>query len=131
METIKKRIPPRVKRSDDINALMDACQVFWAFSNEQFAEGKAKIDLQEGEKLIDIGAGGFMPAKHKTAYIEGMKAIYLAFKNAMRDEKARKAHILYELNNHEAYYTRDIESTLEALGEDFTREEVYKIFKGR
>ncbi len=121
---------PKVKREEDTNALMTACKVFWAFSNEQFLEGKAKIGLQEGEKLLDIGMGGYMPARYKDDYIKGMKDIYLAFKEAMKDEKARKAHIKYELDNHEAYYTRDITSTLEALGDDFTREEVLKVFKG-
>ena len=122
---------PNVKRQNDINALMDTCQVFWAFSNSQFDEGKAKCNLQPDEKLIDIGVGGFMPAKHKDTYIQGMKDIYLTFKEAMKDEKARKDHIAYELNNHEAYYTRDITSTLDALGEDFTKEEVLAVFDGR
>lgn len=131
METITKRINPKVKRANDTEALMEKCKVFWAFSNEQFDEGKAKIGLLAGERLTDIGAGGFIPSKNVDIFTQGMKAIRLAFKEAMKDEKARKAHILYELNNHEAYYTRDIEDTLSALGSDFTREEVLKVFKGR
>ena len=128
---LTKRITPNVKRSNDTNALMDTCHVFWAFSNEQFTEGKAKIGHVQGEKLVDIGAGGFMPSKYKETFIQGMKDIALAFKEAMKDEEARKAHIKYELDNHEAYYTHDIDSTMDALGEDFTREEVLKVFKGR
>lgn len=129
MET--KRTTPNVKRSDDTNALMDTCKVFWAFSDKQFIEGKTKIGLLEGEKLVDIGAGGFMPAKNVEMFTQGMDKIASEFKQAMKDEKARKAHILYELNNHEAYYTRSIESAMDALGEDFTREEVLKAFKGK
>lgn len=129
MNETSKRINPKIKREQDTTALMDTCKVFWAFSNSQFDEGKKKIGLLEGEKLIDIGAGGFMPAKYKDTYINGMEQIYLAFKEAMKDEKARKAHILYELGNHEAFYTRDISSTLDALGEDFTREEVMEVYK--
>jgi len=125
---IEKKLSPKVKREQDTNALMDECKVFWAFSKTQFEEGKKKIGLLEGEKLVDIGAGGFMPLKYKDKYINGMEAIYLAFKDAMKDEKARKAHILYELNNHEAYYSMDISDTLDALGEDFTREEVAEVF---
>jgi len=128
METAKI-ITPNVKRSDDMSALMDQCKVFWAFSNSQFDEGKKKIGLQEGERLVDMGVGGFMPVKYKDTFIQGMKDIDVAFKEAMKDEKARKAHILYELNNHEAYYTRNIDSTLDALGEDFTREEVVAVYK--
>jgi hypothetical protein len=122
-----KRITPNVKRSDDTNALFTECQVFWAFSNEQFAEGKSK--LPEGEKLVQIPHGGFMPKRNVDKLIAGMKVIDEAFKEAMRDAKARKAHILYELNNHEAYYTRDIESTLDALGDDFSRDEVMSVYK--
>ena len=72
-----------------------------------------------------------MPKSNVDAFTSGMKAIDDNFKEAMKDEKARKDHIIYELNNHEAYYTRDITSTLEALGEDFTREEVLQAFDGR
>lgn len=122
---------PNVQRQNDVDALITKCEVFFAFSREQLEEGKAKINLKEGEKLVDIGMGGFMPARNVSAYVEGMKKIHADFKQAMKDEKARKAHILYELNNHEAFYTRDIESTMDALGEDFTREEVLKVFKGR
>jgi len=131
MKTENKRTTPHVARQNAVNALMEECQVFWAFSQSQFAEGKAKINLEEGEKLVDIGAGGFMPTKNRIKYLEGMKAISLAFTEAMKDEKVRLAHIRYELDNHEAYDTYSIESTLEALGEDFTREEVLKVFKGR
>jgi len=120
---------PNVKRQNDVNALISDCGVFFAFSREQFAEGKAK--LPEGEKLVDIGAGGFMPAKNVEKFTAGMKAIEVAFKQAMKDQKARRAHILYELNNHEAYYTRDIESTMDALGEDFTRDEVLAVFNAK
>lgn len=133
METTQPttRKHPRTKRSDDMNALMEKCQVFWAFSNKQFDEGRTKLNLVTGEKLIDIGAGGFMPAKHKQEYIDGMKAIYIEFKAAMKDAKTRRAHILYELNNHEAFYSRDIESTLDALGDDFTRDEVMAVYKAK
>lgn len=120
-----------MKRLDDTNELMESCKVFWAFSDKQFIEGKAKIGLLENEKLIDIGAGGFMPSKYKDIFIQDMENINIAFKEAMKDKKDRRQHILYELNNHEAYYTHDIESTLNALGDDFTREEVLSVFDGR
>lgn len=117
------------KRQEDMNKLFKDLKVFWAFSKKQFEENKTP--LADGDKYVDIGAGGFIPKSNFQALIKGMKKIKKEFKEAMKDEKARKDHILYELNNHEAYYTHSIESTMDALGEDFTREEVLNVFDGR
>lgn len=117
-----------IKRQKDINDLIEECGVFFAFSQSQFEEGKKKINLGEGEKLIAIGFGGFMAEKNVDKYLEGLKKIDLEFKEAMKDEEARKKYILYELNNHEAFYTGSIESTLDALGGDFIKEEVLAVF---
>lgn len=118
---------PNVKRQKDVNDLITKCEVFFAFSDKQLAEGKAK--LPEGEKLVNIGLGGFMPKRNIEMYLSGMKQIDKDFRQAMKDQKARRDHIEYELWNHEAFYTRDIESTLDALGDEFTREEVLHVFK--
>lgn len=111
------------------NELFEKLGVFWAFSKEQFE--KNKTPLKDGEKYIDIGAGGFMPRGNYDALIAGLKEIKNEFKEAMKDQDARIKHIRYQLNNHEAYYTGSIEDTLDALGEDFTREEVLAVFDGR
>jgi hypothetical protein len=120
---------PYDKKQADTNALFTECQVFWAFSQKQFDENKTP--LLDGEKYVEIGAGGYMPKSNVDKLIAGMKKINNDFKQAMQDDEARKAHIKYQLNNHEAYYTHSIESTLDALGEDFTREEVLSVFDGR
>ncbi len=120
---------PRNKRQQDADALITSCQVFFAFSREQLEEGKAKIGISDNKELTDIGSGGFMPKKNLPLWIDGMEKIAQDFKQAMKDEKEREAYIRYELDNHEAYYTRSIESTLDALGDDFTHDEVWEIFK--
>ena len=120
------RITPNVKRQNQVNDLTTKLGVFWAFSNEQF--DKNKTPLKEGEKYVSIGMGGFIAKSNFDALIAGMKIIDDEFKEAMKDEKARRAHIAYELNNHEAYYTRSIDETMAALGDDFTREEVMSVF---
>ena len=117
------------QRDDDTNKLFTDLGVFWAFSNEQFKEGLAKCNLQEGEKLVDIGSGGYMPKSNFDKLIAGMKAIKETFAQATKDAKIRTAHILYELNNHECFYTGSIESAMEVLGEDYTREEVTEVYK--
>lgn len=115
------------KRDDDINALYTQMGVFWAFSNEQWQENKTQ--LQEGEKYVSIGMGGYMPKHNVDALTAGSKAILATFKAQVAEHKQREAYILYELNNHEAGYTGDITDTLRALGSDYTAEEVQAVFK--
>jgi len=109
-----------------IDTLLNDCLLFWAFSNEQFE--KNKTPLQEGEKYVSIGAGGYMPKGKVDAYLNGMKEIKKWFKSATKPAEIRKAHIAYELNNYEAFYTGDIEDTLTALGNDYTAAEVWAVY---
>jgi hypothetical protein len=101
--------------------------VFFAFSNEQFTANKTP--LKDGEKYVSIGSGGYMPKGNVDSYINGIKEINKAFKNDLKQSKElRRQHIAYELANYEAYYTGDIEDTLEALGKGYTAKEVWSVF---
>lgn len=100
--------------------------MFFAFSNEQFQQNKTP--LQEGEKYVSLGAGAYLPKSKVEIYIKGTKSIDEWFKSTVKSNKLKTANILYELNNHEAFYTNDLESTLSTLGEDYTEEEVRKVF---
>lgn len=112
------------KRYDD---LIKETSIFFAFNNEQFH--KNKTPLQEGEKYVSIGAGGYMPKGKVNQYLEGVKLIEKWYKTAIKESKLRKQNIAYELNNHEAFYTNDITDTLESLGSDYTKEEVLEVFR--
>lgn len=114
-------------REDAYNQLFTDCKVFWAFSNKQFDENKTP--LKEGEKYISIGAGGYIPQGNFDTLLLGMEKINNEFKQATKDLKIRKQHILYELNNHECFYTGSIQSAMDALGEDYSDEEVITVFK--
>lgn len=114
------------EKESKVSALITDCSMFFAFSNEQFAENKTP--LQEGEKYVSLGAGAYMPKSKVTVYLDGIKAINKWYKLAVKDNKVRRENIVYELNNHEAFYTFDIESTLNALGEDYTKTEVMQVF---
>ena len=107
--------------------LFKTCSVFFAFSNQQFQENKTP--LQEGEKYVSIGAGGYCPKSKAKQLADGFEAIDKAYKDAIKGNKQREANILYELQNHEAFYTNSIEDTLEALGEDYTKEEVQNVYR--
>lgn len=116
----------KMEREQKQSKLFTECAVFFAFSDEQFQENKTP--LQEGEKYVRLGMGGFLPKGKLDQFLEGMDTINKWFKGATSGKELRKAHILYELNNHEAFYTRDIESTVEALGGDYTEEEVQEVY---
>lgn len=103
----------RSEKQVKYNNLMDEFKVFWAFNNKQFNEGIAKCELLEGEKVVSIGAGGYIPKKNVQSFIDGQKSIEKWFKNAMKTMK--EEHILYELNNHECFYTGSIESAANVL----------------
>lgn len=115
------------QKEDKVSELLKNCLVFFAFSNEQF--DKNKTPLQEGEKYVSIGAGGYMPKGKLKAFNDGMDEINAWYKNQVKARKLRKKHIVYELYNHEAFYTCDITDTLRSLGEDFTEAEVLAVYR--
>ena len=71
---------------------------FFAFSNRQFADGLKTIrPLQEGEKLVSIGAGGYGTK-------DGAKrlfAFYDSINDKIRSECNPQEVYVYEYNNHE------------------------------
>lgn len=116
----------KVEKQNKVDALITSCRVFFAFSNEQFTSNMPT--LEEGDKIVSMGAGGYLPKSQVQNWIDGMDAIGKWYKGATKSIKLRKQNIAYELSNHEAYYTGDISDTLDALGEDYTREEVLEVF---
>jgi len=115
------------KRQYDYDKLLKDLGVFWAFSNEQFEKGKTP--LAEGEKYVSIGMGGFIGKNSVDAMIEGMDKIEKTFKSEIKEFRMREKHILYELNNHECFYVGYPDGAMEALGDDYTLEEVSAVFK--
>lgn len=118
---------------EETNKLINDCDVFWAFGTEQFKEGIAKLKesgaLLEGEKVTDIGSGGFMPSKNVKKYIQGHKDIDKEYKRLKKDEKALNDYILYELNNHEVFYTGDIETFCTDYMGDIPKEKIISVYK--
>ena len=100
--------------------------MFFAFSNEQFAENKC--ELKEGDKYTAYGSGAYLPNSELTAFKKDMQELDQWFKDEIKNNDLRKQLILDELNNHECFYTGEIEDCLDALGDEYTFDEVYQIY---
>lgn len=84
--------------------------VFFAFSNEQFAKGLKSIrPLQNGEKLISIGAGGYGTKDGVKRLFEYYDEINERIKNECDPQEV----YVYEYNNHESCISHD--GDLEAI----------------
>lgn len=118
----------KAEKETKVSELIKKCLMFFAFSNEQFAENKTP--LQEGEKYVHIGAGAYMPKGQVDNYLNGIDEIKSWYKKEVNASKQiRIDSIVYELHNHEAFYTGTIDDTLDALGSDYTAKEVWKVFR--
>lgn len=106
--------------------LFEKCGVFFAFSNEQFA--KNKTPLKEGEKYVSIGAGGYMPKGNVDAFRKGMKEISQFGKNKVKENKLDETEILYELNNHECFYTGDYSDVVDMFKGTYTEEQIRDVY---
>lgn len=90
--------------------LFEETDSFFAFSQKQFDEGK-----KEGIKYVQMGGGMFTNQKHVEKVINGLERIYKESIEQDIADHGYTAIIRRELSNHEAYYTGDITSTVEAL----------------
>ncbi len=94
----------------------------YAFSDEQLKKGMKELGLNENDtdKIVAIGAGGFMKKTDVEAYKEMQKKHNKEFWTEIAKDKVGDKFIknmfLYELNNHEYSYTNDITDTLMSLG---------------
>ena len=98
---------------------------FFAFSNKQFNECR-----KEGVKYASLGAGLICPSDKAQMLVDGLESI---IKSGIAQDIAENGIdkiIARELANYEAFYTYEIDDTVDAL-EDYgiTREQVQAVFK--
>lgn len=89
--------------------------IFFAFNNDQFAEGLKKLELPEGEKVVSIGGGGYIRKTKVDDFIAMMDRHTNERKQIKKDRKLLLDALAYELRNHEYGYTRDVTDAIEAL----------------
>jgi len=101
---------------------------FFAFSDKQFDEQK-----KEGVEYVSMYAGLICPKENTDTLHTELENIYKAGIEQDIAENGREAIVKRELNNHEAYYTGDTTSTIEALSEykTITPEDINHIFRNK
>ncbi len=83
------------------NGINDFEHIFFAFSNEQFKKGKAKIGITEDAELLSIGAGGFIRKSKREEFENIFKNSEKTMETALKDDDFFFDAIKYELANHE------------------------------
>jgi len=105
-------------------------QVFFAFSNEQFAKGKEENNIQAGTRITHCGMGLYLPSEHADAFIEEYeKLVDDGIAQDIADNGIENI-IVRELSNHEAWYTGNIESTYDAIKDyGITKDDILAVYK--
>lgn len=114
-----KYLEMKAKHEQEVNDF----PMFFAFSQKQFDEGMETLGLDpsETDKIYKLGnTGGY----YRKSDSEALKEMFLRHSqeeaDAIAADKTGEGFIYdmfnYELANHEYGYTRDPESTLDALG---------------
>ncbi len=109
---------------DQQTALFEKLGVFFAFSTEQFNEGK-----KEGVKYCDAGGGMLCPVGNEKELVDELDRIYKECIQQDLSENGREGVIKRELSNHECYYTGDIDDCVDKLKDySITTKEIRDIF---
>ena len=98
---------------------------FFAFSNEQLNANKV-----EGVVYVGLSSGMVCPSNNAKQLIKSLTNCYKKGIVSDMAENGKKAIIVRELHNHEAFYVGDIEDTADALIDyPITKDEILEVFK--
>jgi hypothetical protein len=113
-------------QEEKMSALIKECRVFFAFSEKQFEE--SKTPLQEGEEYKSLRSGGYIPANSVPAWIEGLKRNNQWFDEQLKENNLEEEEILYELYNHECFYTGDPEAVFDMFEGRYTQDQIWVVY---
>lgn len=92
--------------------LFDKIGAMWAFSNDQLTENPR---YNKETKYVSLGSGLVCPKDKVTELLDGLDKVVSNGIAQDMEENGKDAIINRELDNHEAYYTGSMESTVRAL----------------
>ena len=89
--------------------------LMFAFSNEQFEEGKKKLCVKDDKELVSIGGGGFIKKVDAHLLDEMINRHNKEYEELMQNDEFVYSAFYYELGNHEFCITLDPTDTLASL----------------
>lgn len=120
---------PYIEMKQRHQAEVNAFPMKFAFTQESLERGMRELGLdpkRDMEKIVAISGGGFIRESDKQAFLDLFSRHDKERKEAVAADKDGAGYLYhmfrYELANHEYAYTRDVSSTLDALG--YTLEEI-------
>lgn len=105
--------------------------VFFAFDEKQFDENKTPKTAKDNE-FISLGAGGYIWKDNLQKLQDYNTRGHQKEKQDFLNKIDKDTFILYELLNHEAYYTYELDETLDTMRNyypNITEEAIAKVFK--
>lgn len=107
---------------DAMSKVFDETGAFFCFGQKQFNEKK-----KDGVKYVSLGAGLVCPKETHKGLWEKISDIQKEGRKKDLKENKRRGIVIRELDNHDAFYTGDIEPVVKALepygiGEKYIRE---------
>ena len=111
----------KAQHGKDYSDCMSSFGVFWAFSNEQFAESKTQ--LEEGDKYVSIGAGGYMPKSKFDDMLKALKVIDKNYRQNIKRVKGSVEEIISSVNDYEG----NIEDAIREFEGIYTAEYIMKV----
>lgn len=116
----------KAEKEKRFDAIMKESKMFFAFSNQQFEEGKNNCPLEPGDEYVTTYAGGIIPKSKVEQWEKDTDELNDWFTKTIQENNLKDQHILYELDNHEAFYTYSISDTKRIL--PYTDEEIWAVF---
>ena len=120
---------PYIEMKQRHQAEVNAFPMKFAFTQESLERGMRELGLdpkKDMDKIVAIPGGGFIRESDKQAFLGLFARHDKERKEAIAADKDGTGYLYhmfrYELANHEYAYTRDVSSTLDAIG--YTIEEI-------
>ena len=120
---------PYIEMKQRHQAEVNAFPMKFAFTQESLERGMRELGLdpkKDMDKIVAIPGGGFIRESDKQAFLDLFVRHDKERKEAIEADKDGTGYLYhmfrYELANHEYAYTRDVSSTLDAIG--YTIEEI-------